>query len=213
MTYPPTGDPYGNPQPQYGDAPPPPPPYGTPPQYGASQPAYGTPPQYGASQPAYGTPPQYGAPQPPYGTAPGYQMPYGAPVLQYASWIQRVGAYLLDALLFVPFYIVALVVARTLENIAGILILLVVYLVAAVVVIYNRSFQGGRTGQSWGKKVVGLRLVSEVTGQPIGAGMAFARDIAHVFDAVVCYVGFLFPLWDAKRQTLSDKIVKTVVIK
>jgi uncharacterized RDD family membrane protein YckC len=42
--------------------------------------------------------------------------------------------------------------------------------------------------------------------------MAFVRDICHIVDAIICYVGFLFPLLDAKRQTLADKIVKTVVI-
>jgi len=41
---------------------------------------------------------------------------------------------------------------------------------------------------------------------------AFLRDLCHFIDAVICYVGFLFPLWDAKRQTLADKIMKTVVI-
>ena len=31
-------------------------------------------------------------------------------------------------------------------------------------------------------------------------------------DAVICLIGFLFPLWDAKRQTLADKILTTVVL-
>jgi hypothetical protein len=31
-------------------------------------------------------------------------------------------------------------------------------------------------------------------------------------DELICYVSWLFPLWDAKRQTLVDKIVKTMVI-
>ena len=43
--------------------------------------------------------------------------------------------------------------------------------------------------------------------------MAFVRDIAHIVDAIICYVGFLFPLWDGKKQTLADKMVHTVVLK
>jgi uncharacterized RDD family membrane protein YckC len=43
--------------------------------------------------------------------------------------------------------------------------------------------------------------------------MAFARDIAHIIDTIICFVGYLFPLWDAKKQTLADKIVKTLVIR
>jgi len=48
--------------------------------------------------------------------------------------------------------------------------------------------------------------------EPIGAGMAFVRDICHILDSLACYIGFLFPLWDAKRQTFADKIIHTVVI-
>ena len=60
--------------------------------------------------------------------------------------------------------------------------------------------------------MLNLRLVSEETGQPIGMLMAFVRDICHIVDSIICYIGYLFPLWDAKRQTIADKIVKTVVI-
>jgi hypothetical protein len=42
--------------------------------------------------------------------------------------------------------------------------------------------------------------------------MAFGRDVCHILDSIVCYVGFLFPLWDAKRQPLAGKIVRTVVV-
>jgi hypothetical protein len=33
-----------------------------------------------------------------------------------------------------------------------------------------------------------------------------------VVDAVIFCVGYLFPLWDAKRQTLVDKIITTVAV-
>ncbi len=42
--------------------------------------------------------------------------------------------------------------------------------------------------------------------------MAFGRDICHILDSLACYIGWLFPLWDAKRQTFADKIISTVVI-
>lgn len=29
---------------------------------------------------------------------------------------------------------------------------------------------------------------------------------------MICNIGYLFPLWDPKRQTIADKIMKTVVI-
>jgi uncharacterized RDD family membrane protein YckC len=86
------------------------------------------------------------------------------------------------------------------------------YLIALGLNIYNRWIQAGRTGQSWGKKALGIKLISEATGQPIGAGMAFGRDIVHLLDFLPCYIGYLWPLWDAKRQTFADKILSTVVV-
>ena len=56
------------------------------------------------------------------------------------------------------------------------------------------------------------RVVDERTGQPIGFGRSVLRQLAHAVDAVICYVGFLFPLWDARRQTLADKLLKTVCV-
>jgi uncharacterized RDD family membrane protein YckC len=153
----------------------------------------------------------------PYGAPPQAQYGYGAPAVAYASWIQRVGAYLVDAICVAPFSILAVVLGRGTDDATGLPTINAFYwiflLLALVVQGYNRWFQAGKTGQSWGKKVVGIRLVSEQTGQPIGAGMAFLRDLAHFVDGIICYIGFLFPLWDAKKQTLADKIVKTLVVR
>jgi uncharacterized RDD family membrane protein YckC len=79
--------------------------------------------------------------------------------------------------------------------------------------IWNLFIRQGSTGQSIGKQVLGLKLLRESDGQPIGAGMAFLRYIAHILDALACYIGFLWPLWDQKRQTFADKIVSTLVVK
>jgi uncharacterized RDD family membrane protein YckC len=123
----------------------------------------------------------------------------------YANWGQRVGAYLID---YVPIFVLELIAIASRSA-----ILWPLFLLASVGWwIYNRCFQAGRTGQSLGKKTLHLRLLSEKTGEPIGAGMAFARDICHILDSLACYIGWLFPLWDAKRQTFADKIVSTVVI-
>ena len=43
--------------------------------------------------------------------------------------------------------------------------------------------------------------------------MAFVRNLCHIIDGAICYIGFLFPLWDAKRQTFADKILATVVVE
>ena len=122
----------------------------------------------------------------------------------YANWGQRALAYLVDV---APVVIVIFVLARI-----SVALLVIGWLVGLGWSIYNRWYLGGTTGQSIGKKALNIRLVSEESGQPIGMLMAFVRDICHIVDSIICYIGYLFPLWDAKRQTLADKIMKTVVI-
>jgi hypothetical protein len=60
--------------------------------------------------------------------------------------------------------------------------------------------------------VMKFKVVSEVTGQPVGFGVSVVRQLAHLADAIICYIGFVFPLWDAKRQTLADKMMTTVCL-
>jgi uncharacterized RDD family membrane protein YckC len=134
-------------------------------------------------------------------------MAYAAenPAVAYANWGQRVGAYLID---YVPIFVLELIgsVSR------NVVVLLLSIIASLAWWIYNRCIQAGRTGQSLGKRTLNLRLISEKTGEPIGGGMAFARDICHILDSLACYIGWLFPLWDARRQTFADKIIGTVVV-
>jgi uncharacterized RDD family membrane protein YckC len=78
--------------------------------------------------------------------------------------------------------------------------------------LYN-AYLGGSTGQSTGKKIAGIRLVREQDGQLLGGGAGIGRAFVHIVDALPCYLGFLWPLWDAKKQTFADKILSTVVVK
>jgi uncharacterized RDD family membrane protein YckC len=181
------------PPPPVGFPPPPPPPppgggYGAP----APQP-YGSPPAFGSGygqQPAYGSPPQ------------GY--PGAGPAGDYASWGLRIQSALLD-------YIAPFLVAGVIYAISRPLGALV-YLVALGYALYQ-AYLGGQTGQSYGKKTAGTRLISEQTGQPIGGGLGIGRYLLHIVDAIPCYLGYLWPLWDAKKQTFADKIVTSVVVK
>jgi uncharacterized RDD family membrane protein YckC len=156
------------------------------------------------------------------------------PIYPYAHWGRRVGAYLIDLapaiLASIPFYVgyvmlyvqffQAITTARDPSSLdlftpgPG-LWLMIIGLALLLASIgwqwYNRWLTGGRTGQSLGKRVLKIKLVAEVNGQPIGAVNAFLRDLLHVLDGAA-YVGYLWPLWDAKRQTFADMIMKTVVI-
>jgi uncharacterized RDD family membrane protein YckC len=79
------------------------------------------------------------------------------------------------------------------------------------------SIQVGQYGSTPGMRLAGLRCVKADTGQTIGAGLGFVRALLHGVAWVLCIVPFivdmLFPLWDAQRQTLADKIMGTVVLR
>jgi uncharacterized RDD family membrane protein YckC len=156
--------------------------------------AYGNPPpNYGDVPPGgYGNMP----PPPGYGNAPSYT---------YANWGQRVAAALID---LAPGIVLSIINSA----IGSAAVSYLIFLISLGITIYNRWYMGGRTGQSWGKMVLKIKLIGESTGQPIGMGMAFGRDIVHIVDFLPCFIGFLFPLWDAKRQTFADKILNTVVV-
>ena len=82
---------------------------------------------------------------------------------------------------------------------------------AGVYFLWNFCYRQGKTGKSIGKSVMKFRVVREYTWQPIGFWLSFVRQLAHHIDQVA-YVGYLLPLWDDKRQTIADKIMKTVCL-
>ena len=173
-------------------------------------------------------PPGYPSAQPPppappggWGDAAGYSGAPGevAPPAPYAEWIKRVGGYLVDVAVLLPAYVVVFIGLGlgSAENSAvsgvGLLLLVVGYLAMFGIAIWNMIIRQGKTGWSIGKQVIGIRLIGEKTGQPIGPGLTFVRMLAHILDSLPCYLGYLWPLWDAKRQTFADKIMGTVVIE
>jgi uncharacterized RDD family membrane protein YckC len=150
--------------------------------------------EYGNMPPA---PEQYGAPA-------GYGPPQGMPEL--AGWFTRVLGALLEY--FLPSVVLTAVFQSAMGR-EGNLPANALFLVYVLFL----KWQEGTTGQSWGKKIVGIRVLRERDGQVIGFGLAVARYLLHILDTLACFVGWLWPLWDQKKQTFADKIVSTVVIK
>ncbi|MGP4056829.1 RDD family protein [Mycobacterium sp. 4D054] len=86
------------------------------------------------------------------------------------------------------------------------------FVLSAAYLLWNYGVRQGSTGTSLGKSVLRFRVVDEKTWQPIGFSASLLRQLVHVVDAAACFLGFLFPLWDARRQTLADKLVGTVCV-
>jgi uncharacterized RDD family membrane protein YckC len=184
-------------------------------------------------------PPPGGAYPPPPPSSGGYAPPPPGPAVRalptesYTPWITRVLAYIVDVIPVVILVgIGSLVQALTTQQSCatditgynvnqycvsqpsgtGTLMFWLAELAGLAYLVWNYGYRQGTTGSSIGKSVMKFKVVSEVTGQPIGFGMSVVRQIAHVVDAIICDIGYLFPLWDAKRQTLADKIMTTVCL-
>jgi uncharacterized RDD family membrane protein YckC len=153
--------------------------------------------------------------------------------IELAGWSRRVLGYLFDMFLYTvaaaPALVGYLMVVRDLTEYTdqwgttaqgpgfefsstSIGLILVGGALAFAFYVYNFCIRQGRTGYSLGKTVVGIKLVGDATKQPIGAGMSFVRQLAHVVDSLVCNLGYLWPIWDARKQTFADKLMNTIVI-
>jgi uncharacterized RDD family membrane protein YckC len=178
----------------------------------------------------------YPPPPPPSG---GYVPPPPGPVLRGLTkedctpWLSRVAAYLIDHL---PLLLILGVGWLVLQNSAdsacltgitpnavdqictigystlGMTVMWGAVLVGLAYFVWNYGYRQGTTGSSIGKSLLKFKVVSENTGKPIGFGLSVLRQIAHVVDAVILHIGYLFPLWTAKRQTLADKMMATVCL-
>jgi uncharacterized RDD family membrane protein YckC len=157
---------------------------------------------------------------------PGAQGWEGRPL---ASWGSRVGATLIDWLiLIVPIAVlVALVIAVAYSSGIGAVALGVfsgvAYLVALLLYApLLMAREGNGNGQSWGKQIVGIRVVRDV-GQPFDFGSAFLREfvikgllfgvVGSWFLGIPTLLDYLWPLWDDENRCLHDMVAKTHVVR
>jgi uncharacterized RDD family membrane protein YckC len=91
--------------------------------------------------------------------------------------------------------------------------------------LYNGLLDGGPDGQTLGKRVLRIRVVDADTGELIGPQRGIGRaTVPSAFGLMVVSpfllpVGFvlailngLWPLWDGRRQTFHDKVVRSAVV-
>ena len=148
------------------------------------------------SDPAFA---EHPATPPPGGPPPGVEL---------APWGLRVAASLIDWAPAIVLYLIAFpIMSGDSAGVAPILF------IAAIAWLLYMSYLTGARGQSIGKRVINIKVVRERDGQIIGGGLGIARYFIHIVDSLPCYLGYLWPLWDAKNQTFTDKIMSTLAIK
>jgi uncharacterized RDD family membrane protein YckC len=85
-------------------------------------------------------------------------------------------------------------------------------IVTAIGVGYFGYFEGSKSGQTVGKRALGIRVIDFNTGGPIGFGRAVIRYFARIISAIACLLGYFWMLWDKERQTWHDKFAGDVVV-
>lgn len=140
--------------------------------------------------------------------------------LPYAGWWRRVGATIVDGLPIGALFAVLAAAFGTTETTDGMVSFeldgaaaAIYYLVAIAWFVGNTLYLQGTRGQSIGKKLLGFGVYGVETRTPIGMGMTFVRQLAHILDALPCLIGFLFPAFDHQKRTFADMIVGTRTLK
>jgi uncharacterized RDD family membrane protein YckC len=131
-----------------------------------------------------------------------------------ADFGKRAVATLIDFGAILAGYIVITIIQAILGAVSDTLSALVGLVLSLAISAYGFYilYMTGQRGASPGKRVMGLKVVKLADGQVLGGGMGIVRGLAHIVDSIICYIGYLFPLWDPMRQTLADKIIGTVVL-
>jgi len=132
-----------------------------------------------------------------------------APAL--APWSARVGAFCVDVLLGLAVIAVMVLSALSAPWMGW---LWWVYVAAAAVVIaamaVNRLLLPTITGWSLGRAVFGIAVRTRDGAAP-GLLRLAARDLAHLLDTAALFLGWLWPLWDRRRRTFADLLLRTEV--
>jgi uncharacterized RDD family membrane protein YckC len=73
--------------------------------------------------------------------------------------------------------------------------------------------EGGERGQTLGKRALGIRVFDVRTGRRIGYGRAVIRYVSRILSTLPLLLGYLWMIWDGKKQTWHDKLAATVVVR
>ena len=135
------------------------------------------------------------APQAPPGPPP------GGPSGPRANFGQRLGQYLIDAILTGAVTAILAQISTALYWI-GVLATIAYWVVLV----------GSERGQTVGMMALSTRVVDSATGGSIGYGRAFLRLLIMVLGAIPIYLGWFWMLWDGQKQTWHDKVSNSFVV-
>ncbi|KUI46041.1 hypothetical protein AU198_00405 [Mycobacterium sp. GA-1199] len=128
-----------------------------------------------------------------------------------APWSARVGAFAVDVLIGLAVVTTLALVSLTAPQRSplwwGYLVAIGVVVLAMAI---NRLVLPTILGFSLGRAVLGIAVRTR-DGSPPGAWRLLLRDVAHLLDTAALFIGWLWPLWDRRRRTFADLLLRTEV--
>lgn len=126
-----------------------------------------------------------------------------------ANFGQRLVAFLIDLVIIIVALGIVVGIAFAIDETLG----TIAYLLAIVAAyLYYAYFEGSPSGQTPGKKAMKIRVIDFNTGGPLGFGRGLIRGVARIPSQFLCYLGYLWMIWDKEKQTWHDKLASTVVV-
>ncbi len=141
-----------------------------------------------------------------------------APKLEYASFGARLVAMIIDIIIVntassmiqTPFLMLMLGNLNPTTMIVGFVGPILV--VGGLAVFYTVWLESSAWQATLGKKILGLRVV-DLDGRRITFWKSASRNFNKSISSLILGIGYLMPLWTAKRQALHDRMARCLVIK
>lgn len=160
--------------------------------------------------------------------------------MQFASFGARLLGTLLDGLFFllccIPFAIPAVVMIRqsvegcvTVDRVDGTTDLvcppgypdgaslgggIAIAAVGLIVLVLFFTGMVARSGQTWGRRIAHVKVVRASDGAAPGWGRAIGRALfANFISGQICWLGYLWMLWDGENRTWHDMVAGTRVVR
>ncbi len=138
--------------------------------------------------------------------------------LEYASFGARLLAMIIDivivntasSMIQAPFLALMLGNLNSTTMIVG--FVAPIFLVGGMAVFYTVWLESSAWQATLGKKLMGLRVV-DLDGRRITFWKSTSRNFNKSISSLILGIGYLMPLWTAKRQALHDRMAHCLVIK
>ncbi len=135
----------------------------------------------------------------------------------HAPFLLRCGAFVIDYILIILMPVAGLIIARLYGNDGTRLFKSQVYdfslFIASLTAITNLVILPAMCGQSVGKMLAGLRIVTK-KGKPVGYKRIIVRNFLGYLITILTFgIGFLICAFDSQGRALHDFLAKTVVIR